>query len=374
MRFRRCSTTIVKVFLLAAVLFCGVVQSCSKEGPEKKGSTWEQVKPGGDGGDENLSDPEYAAAYKAAGATGQMCSRALAFRQAGAAAKYRNGAYVYSSMLTKYASNPSKLASRLYVLGYRDVYLSPGKSKIQSADSWLKSFNEACHSYGMRVLAIRISDNSLLVKASDVDSEVSLIKDYNAKVSAAQRFDGISADLEPHTVHGSNIPSGMTLSWDSSNNYGIGKDNDQLLKLTLDVLSRASSKLSGTGLSLCEAVNYSFQSNFDSGKLSWGSTPQFLEACDYIIVMAYLNTMESVWSKSEGCLKAADKKESVSIAVKTAVNSSDSSTLQPKGWNYLLETMSYLVKKASSYASFRGIDMFTFEGLETMWEWENDKN
>ena len=73
-------------------------------------------------------------------------------------------------------------------------------------------------------------------------------------------------------------------------------------------------------------------------------------------------------------LDAAGKAKSVSIAYKTAMNNVDSASLQPKGWDYLLETSRYLLQKGASKSAFRGLDVFHYEGLETMWEWTSDKN
>ena len=286
----------------------------------------------------------------------------------------RNGVYVYSSTVAKYESNPRQLAARIAVLGFRDVYLSPGKSKITSADSWLRTFISALSEYGLKAYAVRIADNAILIDESMIDDEVELIKTYNAKVNANERFAGISADLEPHTAKGSSHPgSELPYTWDSSTNYGVGKDNDQLLRITLERLTKAGNALH-PDLGLNEAIFYNYQIYFDRGELSYGSVPQFLNCCDWVIVMAYLNQKESIWEKSEPSLQAAGTEKSVSICIKTAVNSSDSSSIQDQGWNYLLETVKYLREQAADYDAFRGVDIFTYEGLETMWEWLNDKN
>ena len=363
--------TILGMVSLVMILTSG---SCSKE-TEKKGSTWDKVIGGKeDGGEETLTDPEIPDnVYVLAGATDLMKKKAVDWRKAACSSSTRNGAYVYSAMITKYSSNPQKLAARLQVLGFQDIYLSPGQSRIQSADSWLKSFNAACHGYGMKVYALRIAENSLLVKPSNVDNEVSLITDYNAKVSAAQKFDGINADLEVHIAKAGTV-SGLQYAWDSSNNYGKGKDNDQLLRLGLEVLTRAGNGLHSAGLQLSQAISYSYQAHFDRGELEYGSTSQFLACCDWVVIMAYLSSKESIWNNSEPVLNAAGKAKSVSIAYKTAMNNVDSASLQTKGWSYLLETSRYLLQKGAAKSAFRGIDVFTYEGLETMWEWTSDKN
>lgn len=319
------------------------------------------------------------ALFEAAGITSDlMKNRAEEFRAHTLSAEraLQNGVYVYSTTVEQYASEPERLAARIAVLGFKDVYLSPGRTAIASADSWLRTFIAALNGYGIRTHAIRVADNALLTDAQGVDRDVALVAEYNAKVARNERFVGISADLEPHTAKGTAHPGpALPYTWDSATNYGKGKDNDRLLALTLDRLDRAGTLLHAIGLSLNEAIFYNYQIYYDRGELSYGSTPQFLASCDYVIVMAYLTSAESIWSRSEPVLKAAAGREaSVSICVKTKINTQDSESLQPYGWNYLMETLQQLRDKGVAYESFRGIDFFTYDGNEIMWEWLNDKN
>ena len=367
--------TFATLCLLAACVFVSS-GSCSKD-TGKTGSTWDQIHQGGSGqqgGQSSVTDAEISdAVYSLAGCTDLMKSKAMDYRKAACSASTRNGVYVYTRTIEEYPSAPQKVAARLHILGFKDVYLSTGESRLKNTDSWVKSFNSACHGYGMKVYALRIAENSLLVKTSNVDSEVSLVTTYNGKVAATERFDGIAADLEVHTAKAGKV-SGLAYAWDSNTNYGKGKDNDKLLQLGLEVLTRAGSSLHGAGLKLNEAISYSYQKHYDNGELNYGSTSQFLACCDWVVIMAYLSTKESIWKNSEPVLDAAGKAKSVSIAYKTSVNNVDSASLQPSGWNYLLETSSYLLSQGASKSSFRGIDSFEYEGLETMWEWTGDKN
>lgn len=315
----------------------------------------------------------------AAGITTElMKSRAEEFRARTLSTEraLQNGVYVYSTTVEQYASEPERLAARIAVLGFKDVYVSPGRTAIASADSWLRSFVAALNGYGIRTHAIRITENTLLTDAQGVDRDVKLVEEYNAKVARNERFVGISADLEPHTAKGSTHPGpALPYTWDSTTNYGKGKDNDRLLALTLDRMDRAGTLLHAIGLTLNEAIFYNYQIYYDRGELSYGSTPQFLASCDYVIVMAYLTSAELIWSRSEPVLKAAAGREgSVSICVKTKINTQDSESLQPYGWAYLMETLQQIRDKGIAYESFRGIDFFTYEGNEIMWEWLNDKN
>lgn len=284
----------------------------------------------------------------------------------------RNGIYVYSTTVEAYKNAPEKLAARIAVLGFRDVYLSCGKSMISSADTWLRTFIAKCSDYNVKVYALRIANVNMLISTDPVKEETDLVKNYNYSVRTKEKFAGISADLEPHTAKGENHPgSALPYTWDSSTNFGIGRDNDNLLKRTLMAMECAGKELHPS-LNLNQAVSVSFQENYNKGQLSYGSASQFLQYCDYLVVMAYFADKEDIWNRSKPCIEAADKDKSISICVKTAKNNVATDSLRDKGWNSLLETMSWLKNQGLEYPSFRGLDVFTYEGLEIMWGWTTD--
>lgn len=354
-----------KCFMLLSYLLIFV--SCSSE--PAYGSRFDEVEVlEKEHRDENLNVvPE--SWVEAAQITEDMEAKAQAYRDATHSGyDMRNGIYVYSATVAKYASCPQKLVARIAVLGFRDVYLSVNKSMIKSADTWLKTFIATCSDYGIKVYATRIADVNMLVDTDLVREDVNLIKTYNYSVRTKERYVGIAADLEPHIAKGDAHPGpSLPYTWDSVNNYGVGRDNDNLLKRTLQALEAAHADMYPS-LYLNEAVSVAFQNNINAGKLSYGSMPQFLEYCDYLIVMSYFATKEEIFEKSLSSLEASQKEKSVSIAVKTAMNNVATDSLQPLGWDNLVTTLKWIKTKGLEYKSFRGLDMFTYEGLETMWE------
>ena len=310
---------------------------------------------------------------EAADITENMIAKAEAYRNATHEGyNMRNGVYVYSTTVEAYKSAPEKLAARIAVLGFRDVYLSCGKSMIATADTWLRTFISTCSDYNIKVYALRIANVNMLVSTDLVKEETELVKTYNYSVRTKEKFAGISADLEPHTAKGEAHPGPqLPYTWNASTNFGVGRDNDNLLKRTLLAMEVAANELHPS-LYLNEAIAVSFQEYYNKGQLSYGSTPQFLQHCDYLVVMAYFATKEEIWNKSLPSVEAADKEKSISICVKTAKNNVATDSLQDKGWNNLLETMTWLKAKGLAYPSFRGLDIFTYEGLEIMWGWTTD--
>ncbi len=356
-----------RILLLVAVVFMAF--SACESNNTSYGSTYEEIQ------DQIIDNSRKDVlvtdeCIAAANITEKMKENAEQYRQS----TYRgdggrNGVYVYSKSVNMYNEHPEQLAARIAVLGFNDVYLSPGKEQITGATPWLRTFIATLKGYGIQTHALRIADNSIYVNEAKVETEVELIKTYNNAVAPDERFYGIAADLEPHTCKGSSKPAALTYEWNSQTGYGVGGANDKLLQLTLERLQKAKGLMTKQAPQLSEAVSYNFQIQANANKLSYGTMPQFLASCDWVVLMSYLGNKEDIWSKSEPSLAAAkEKPQSVSVCVKTAVNNDEGDGLQPKGWQYLLETARYIMEKGKAYGSFRGFDVFNYEGLESMWE------
>lgn len=320
---------------------------------------------------------------KTADVTSLMKTKAYDWRKASMRQGCRNGVYVYTASFNKYSSNPAKLAARIAMLGYKDVHLSPGIDKIRDASSDLKAFIRACTEYGIDVYAIRLSNLLLLSDASRVNEDVTMIATYNQKVSKDERFKGISADLEPHIARSNNsdysVPvtdsDGNPIYWNSSTGYYKGGPNDVLLGLTLDRMTQAATLMKSKGLTLAQTILPNWQREFNAGKLTYGSTEQFLVPCSFLVTMAYKTTAEKIWNNFAGLdVEAATRERCVSVCIKTKVNNQDSETISPRTWSNLLRVGEQLSDMGVAKSGYRGLDMFTFEGIEQMWEWTNDTN
>lgn len=344
---------------MKALFLClAILAACSPASVDGKGLTWDEFA------GKNIAGK----AVRTADITPEMEKKAEEYRTAMKAEGLRNGAYVYSASVNQYADAPEKLAARLYLLGFDDVYMSCNRTRLQQREEWTRVFVRTCHSYGMRVQAMRMENLEMLVNYDRVKTDLDIVADYNDAVAKTERIDGISADIEVHIAKQGRGYDYLGAVWDSADSYGPGKDKDRLLKLSIEMFGYAYPLAKAAGLELSEALSCNFQTYFDEGKVEWGSTAQYIAVCDYAIMMAYFATKESILGKAAPALKNAGREKSVSVALKTAVNSSGSASLQPKGWAYLLETLRYLNAECAAYPSFRGIDIFHYQGLEEMWE------
>ena len=282
-----------------------------------------------------------------------------------------NCVYVYAPTVEKYKDAPEKLAARISLLGFKGVYLSPGGKRLTTADNWLRTFISTCSDLAMEVYATYYEDPTVFVSEAAADDCLNKVMLYNRSVTYKERFAGISADLEPHTIK---KDIGLGWIWNTNEHNGIGGQNDNLLKVTIDRLRYAGKKLHPAGLKLHEAIWCHYQEMYEDGKVSHGDIGHFVNVCDLVSLMAYRSTTDRVWDISTPSMDACEKAKAINICVKTATNDEASTTLQPNGWKALLDTMAELKRRGMEYECFNGLDMFTYEALETMWEWINDKN
>jgi len=287
--------------------------------------------------------------------------------------KYRSGAYVYKTRsMADYEKEPEKLAARLAIMGITDVYLATNDALDKKDDAWLKwqkKFIKKSHEYNMKVHALRMASMRIYTGNEKIYEEAKRLIDYNYSVGKNERFDGVSADLEPHILKKGFVdyPKGLDLYW--SNDYGKGSDNDLLLKRTVEAMKVAQREFKP--LPVHQALGFFFQPRVNRGELEYGGADQFLQYCDYVLVMAYNFRKTRIWEMSEPLLAAAgDKPQSVSICIKTSMETVGDegpvTSLQPHGWKNLLEAIEFLIEKGSGYKTFRGIDIFEFQGLEKM--------
>lgn len=320
---------------------------------------------------DNAADPEigYEECVKLAGVTDLMIQKALDYTAATQTGdkSLENCVYVYASSLEEYADAPDKLAARIALLGFRGVYLSPGGNRLTTQDQWLRTFISTCTGLGLDVYATYYEDPSVFASEAGAEACLDKVLTYNRSVSYEERFAGVSADLEPHIIK---EDIGLGWTWDTDNHNGPGGQNDNLLKVTIDRLAYAKSKL--YGLKLQEAIWWNYQNMYNDGRVANGDVNQFTSVCDWVSIMAYRNTTDGIWDACKPTMDACGTDKSVSICVKTATNDEPVTSLMPNGWKALLETMETLKERGMEYGCFNGLDMFQYEALETMWEWTED--
>lgn len=94
--------------------------------------------------------------------------------------------------------------------------------------------------------------------------------------------------------------------------------------------------------------------------------------------MAYNYKAERVFEMAKPILTAAgDKEKTVSVCVKTSLGTVGDegpiTSFQTHGWDYMINALQFLMNESSRFVSFRGIDIFEFQGFEIMWKDNENK-
>lgn len=299
--------------------------------------------------------------------TSAQIQRAEEFRRVAvdSAGRTRNAVYVYTQTVGDFSSAPEKLAARIAVLGFNDVYLSPGKSLYTNPNDWIRTFIRTLSGYGIQVHAQRLpvtgsSGLELLTSESAIDAEIALVSGYNSQVAPDERFAGLSADIEVHT-----IKSGFSYTWDK------GANSDTLLRMAQSALEYAGKKLRSVdpNLKLSEAIAMPYDKYYNEGKFINGSSGHFLKSCDWVILMDYYTKDNQLQRYAQASFDNATKNASVSVALKVKGSGADAF----QDWETLLLSLQGLFetsigyKNPAGFSPFRGLDFFTYEGLENLW-------
>lgn len=292
-----------------------------------------------------------------------------------------SGIFVNVTSIRDYLAAPEKLAARIALLGFTNIYLSlyPGNNKAEGEQllQWRKAFIRAAHAHGLRVYAETLKSHAIFVSDDPVAADCAGVLEYNKSVAPEERLHGIAACLAPNQLKRTfaRRPEGLTLAWDSGKNITKGGDNDLLLKRATDALALARKTIEP--LSLRHLTNPGYQPLYDAGKVANGGALQFLESCETLIVEAYGRDKAKIWNKAEPLLKAArGKPDSVSICIKTAQNAGggkpDPASMQPVGWDHMIDAIKFLTDKGAMEKAFLGVDVFRYEALEKMWDGTRD--
>jgi len=287
--------------------------------------------------------------------------------------EYRRGVFMYERTISVYEKNPEKLAARCKMLGLTEIYYSFNDKHAaeKKYSDRAAAFSAAFHKYGLKVYALKYDGAEAFASESYVKKSARTVLDYNQSVKPESRFDAVIADLEPHILKKgrSYLPKDLKDYWDEKG-YGPGKSNDQLVKQALSILTLAKQELNG--LEISEALGFFFESRYQKGELPSASINNFLEPCAFVTIMAYANKPEKIFRMAEAQLKNSKRPGSVAICLKTSVGTMNDdgieSSLQPQGWDKMIEAADHVTKAAEKYPSFRGIDFFEYAGLEKMWE------
>lgn len=320
--------------------------------------------------------------------------------------------YIYPFTRQAYKDNPKKLATRLSILGFTDVYIEvpyealnigglittdDGNSIDSNPDitNWFKVFNKELRAKNIRSHAQLFGSWELFsfYWQKVLNLECNLFNHYQTNVANEEQFYGVAADIEPHATASDafdqiekegyfDIEKGGYGRWNDTKGWAnvvnATDSNSIMIQHTYNMLNQIKGKINSP---LDQATSWVMQLRVDGtvedGKfLTKGNSTDYLgiDKCNTISVMSYWETKEGTWQRFKPTLD--NLKKSGSNYDNTAICSIDvyasegekGISLYPKGWDYVIETIKYIKGKANEYSSFAGIAIFDYSGLEGLWE------
>ncbi|OGV46584.1 MAG: hypothetical protein A2017_17330 [Lentisphaerae bacterium GWF2_44_16] len=305
----------------------------------------------------------------------KMVSSAALFKKSVSSKCSECAVYMNERLYKIYEKRENVLAARCSVLGITDVYLYFNNKDLKDKEFSLKlrTIISALHSKKIRCHAMLHDPAIYADDRKKTAEEIKNVLAFNEKSGGStDKFDGLFINIQPHEFSrdAQIYKSGIMYKWNSDTSYGLGKDNDLLMKQAFVVLEEA--RKCAPSVELGQKVAWFYDSDAGSGKLSLGKTDDFLKHCDYLMVSAYSSEWRDILEYILPNIRHTEKKNSILLAVKTSVNINGGDirevSLSWKGWFRICKDMENVIKNIGKYPSFRGVVFQDYEGLEKAWE------
>ncbi len=197
---------------------------------------------------------------------------------------------------------------------------------------------------------------------------VEALRGFNDSLDDGARLAGVTILAEMHRFNlaSPELPSNALYLW-GDQSYGVGRDNDILMKRMLDDF-RLCKELAGAKLPLTLAVPAFYHERAAAGDLSCGKISDFLAVADRVVVFGHgsrpTDFLESVTTElKEGAAKK------ILIGVNLAGHaSSNNIELRRRDWDDMAKIAEFLSTRARRYPSFDGLVLGPFKTLELLWE------
>ena len=194
---------------------------------------------------------------------------------------------------------------------------------------------------------------NILIQYPDLTQAAAKVLEYNQEVPPESRFAALTIQLTPHYFDNSNVlrMRGKLYCW-SEERYGIGGDNDMLVKEALEQLARIA-ELPGQ-LPLTVAVPDFLHNAVKEGKIAKGQISDFA-GFGKVAVVSSANLPGKIPAVIQDELKDAGKTPVlavVALAGHTAVNSGQ---LRRRNWQDFQRSAAFLIRRSSAYPAFEGV-------------------
>ena len=205
---------------------------------------------------------------------------------------------------------------------------------------------------------------NLFIQYPDLIGVVTEAVEFNSELPENIRIAGITVILTPHLFNGDNTQRirGHLYRW-ADNRYGIGQDNDMLMKEAMEYLQQISAIEALPPLTV--AVSDFYHEKAVAGELSCGKISDFARYADKVIVISSANLPSKVHESVRQELSESSGDIQLIVAVPLATHTSfDSGRLRRRNWQDFQRTIDYLVRQSAANPAFQGIIISPFAVVE----------
>ncbi len=307
----------------------------------------------------------------------EMRERAAAMREALAPLPLHGVALMPEAAML-YHDREEALVERLKLLGYNRLYLV-----IKDVDMLNEDFTDMVTTARRSGLECEIlapqrffmpqrTGNVVQRKWSDPDplqTVAGKIRKFNAALPDDAKLGGVtvSSDIHIYTLKSEVLPSNIIYLW-GDNSYGIGRDNDILIRQQLVKLSRFRDTV-GTGLPLTVIIPDFYHDRTVAGDLSCGKVTDFLKVASRVVVNGAGGRPTEFSESIKQELQSADAPGRVLIGVNLAGHSSEMKmTLRRRDWADFVKIIGYLSRTGHTYPACGGMLAGPYRAIELLWE------
>lgn len=289
--------------------------------------------------------------------------RAAEFRKITAALPVRGITVFPSAFIGRFEN--VRVIGMIKTLGFNRIYCHLTSERELNDD--FKEFIIAANSAGLPVEVVlsqqdfyRLYRGNRLIRGAfiqypDLKEAVQKTVKFAAELPENVKIAGITVRLTPCLFNGNNIQRSrfQLYSW-SEKNYGIGGDNDMLMRQAFEIAADIAAVAGIPQLTL--AVPDFFQKIAAEGKVSCGKIADIARIAPRVAVINSANRPSQLPKNIQSALDNAPKNCKVLVVVPLAGHTSiDADRLRRRNWKDFMNSTAYLVKKAGSHPACGGV-------------------
>ena len=178
----------------------------------------------------------------------------------------------------------------------------------------------------------------------------------------------IRADVHRLTETNPHLPVGMLYRWRESD-YGIGSDNDLMMKLFLQRCADWRKLAAGEGLKFHVAVPAFYHEKASAGQLSKGKVTDFLAVADTVTVIGYGTKPTEYLASLQHVLAAGGRDRRVRCGIALSGHVSDAGgAIRRRNWEDFLRILSAMHPVFAASPAYGGMVLAPWQSVELLQE------